>query len=49
MLRKKSELIIEIKIHDIVTCTESKIDSKVARNEETESVGKAISREKPPP
>ena len=49
MLRKKSELIIETKIHDIVTCTESKIDSKVARNEETESVGKAISREKPPP
>ena len=49
MRRKKSELIIETKIDDIVTCTESKIDSKVARNEETESVGKAISREKPPP
>ena len=45
MLQKKSELIIETKIDDIVTCTESKIDSKVARNEETESV----SREKPPP
>ena len=39
-----------IKYNDnIETCIEYKIDSKVARNEETESVGKANSREKPPP
>ena len=34
---------------NIETCTEYKIDSKIARNEETESVGKTNSREKPPP
>ena len=34
---------------NIETCIEYKIDSKVARNEETESVGKTNSREKPPP
>ena len=33
---------------NIETCIEYKIDSKVARNEETESLGKT-SREKPPP
>ena len=34
---------------NIETCTEYKIDSKITRNEETESVEKTISREKPPP
>ena len=34
---------------NIETCTEYKIDSKITRNKETESVEKAISREKPPP
>ena len=34
---------------NIETCTEYKIDSKITRNEETESVGKTISCEKPPP
>ena len=34
---------------NIGTCVEYKIDSKVARNEETESPGKTNSREKPPP
>ena len=33
---------------NIETCTEYKIDSKITRNEETESVEKTISREKPP-
>ena len=33
----------------IQTCIEYRIDSKVGRNEETESVGKTNSREKPPP
>ena len=33
-------LIIETNNDNIVTCIEYKIDSKVARNEETESVGK---------
>ena len=33
---------------NIEICTEYKIDSKITRNEETESVEKIISREKPP-
>ena len=51
------ELIIEKNNDNIETCIEYKIDSKVARNEEIESVGKTNSwsvgktnsREKPPP
>ena len=43
------ELIIEKNNDNIETCIEYKIDSKIARNEETESVGKRNSREKPPP
>ena len=39
-LEEKWELIIETNNDNIETCTEYKIDSKVARNEETESVGK---------
>ena len=34
---------------NIETCIEYKINSKIARNEETESVGKTNSREKPLP
>ena len=34
---------------NIETCIESKIDSKVTRKEEAESIGKTTSREKPPP
>ena len=45
----KCELIIEKNNGNIETCIEYKIDSKVARNEETESVGKKSSREKSPP
>ena len=39
-LEEKWELIIETNNDNIETCIEYKIDSKVARNEETESVGK---------
>ena len=45
----KCELIIEKNNDNIETCIEYKIDSKVPRNEETESVRKKTSREKPPP
>ena len=43
------ELIIEKNNDNIETCIEYKIDSKFTRNEETESVGKTNSRERPPP
>ena len=49
MLRTKWEFIIEKNNGNIETFIEYKIDSKVARNEETESVGKNNSYEKPPP
>ena len=49
MLRTKWEFIIEKNNGNIETFIEYKIDSKVARNEETESVGKTNYREKPPP
>ena len=42
-------MIIEKNNDNIQTCIEYKIDSKVARNEETESIGKTNSRKKPPP
>ena len=48
-LEQKCELIMEKNNDNIETCTEYKIDSKIARNEETESVGKTNSCEKPPP
>ena len=46
-LEQKCELIIEKNNDHIETFIEYKIDSKVARNEETESVGKTNSRGKP--
>ena len=48
-LEQKCELIIEKNNDHIETFIEYKIDSKVARNEETESVGETNSRGKPPP
>ena len=48
-LEQKCELIMEKNNDNIETCTEYKIDSKITSNEETESVEKTISREKPPP
>ena len=48
-LEQKCELIIEKNNDNIETFIEYKIDSKVARNEETESVGETNSRGKPPP
>ena len=48
-LEQKCELVIEKNNDNIETFIEYKIDSKVARNEETESVGEKNSREKPPP
>ena len=41
-LKQKCELIIEKNDDNFETCIEYKIDSKVVRNEETESVGKKI-------
>ena len=46
---KKCKLIIEKDNDNIETFIEYKIDIKVARNKETESVGKANSHEKTPP
>ena len=48
-LEQKCELIMEKNNDNIESCTEYKIDSKITSNEETESVEKTISREKPPP
>ena len=48
-LEQKCELIMGKNNENIETYIEYKIDSKIGRNEETESVGKKISREKPPP
>ena len=48
-LQQKRELIMEKNNDNIETCTEHKIDSKITSNEETESVEKTLSREKPPP
>ena len=45
-LEQKCELIVEKSNYNIETCTEYKIDSKITRNEETESVEKTISHEK---
>ena len=45
-LEGKWELIIETNNDNIETCTEYKIDSKVARNEEAEFVGKTTLRRK---
>ena len=48
-VEEKCELIIEKNNDNIETCIESEIDSKVTRNEGTESVGKTISCERPSP
>ena len=48
-LEQKCEIIIEKNNDNVEICNESKIYSKAARNEETESVGKTTSYEKPPP
>ena len=48
-LEQKCKLIIEKDHDNIETLIEYKIDSKVARNEQTESVGKTNSLEKSPP
>ena len=48
-LEQKCELIMEKNNGNIETCTEYKIDSKITRNEETESGEKTVSHEKPPP
>ena len=46
MLPKKYKLILEKDNDNIEICIEYKIDSKVPRNEETESVGKTNRPEK---
>ena len=48
-LEQKCKLIIEKNNDNIETFIEYKIDGKIARNKETESIGKINSREKPPP
>ena len=48
-MKQKCELIMEKSNDKTETCTEYKIDGKITRNEEAESVEKIISREKPPP